>query len=60
MLQRIAKDQRVTGDEHYGSHQQHPRARQQAAVSFHGSHPLAPMAEITRSMEPPQVQTAGR
>jgi len=60
MLQRIAQDQRVTGDEHDGQRRQQPTARKNAVMSCHDFHPLAELVEITRGMGPPRGQTAGR
>jgi hypothetical protein len=50
----------VTGDEHDGQRQQEPPASKRGVVSRHDFHPAAELAKITRGMEPPRAQTAGR
>jgi len=53
MLQRIAQDERVTGDKHDGQNQQQPTAQKNAVMSGHDFHLVAKLAEITRGLGPP-------
>jgi hypothetical protein len=53
-MAQVVEENRMTRDEYDDSQRQHPRARKQAAVLFHGFDPSVAMDVITRSMEPRQ------